>query len=91
MLRICNRIIKYSLNVFDTVCHIIDMCCLLSFEVNLIHLTLLELPLYLPSGDKYHKWPRIWTDFLDKQPKLKKMDMRFGTWSVSSTYRGRFI
>jgi hypothetical protein len=27
------------------------------------------------------------TDYLDKQPKLKKMDMRFGMWNVRSLYR----
>jgi hypothetical protein len=26
-------------------------------------------------------------DYLDKLPKLKKMDMRFGTWNVRSVYR----
>jgi hypothetical protein len=26
-------------------------------------------------------------DSLDKRPKLKKMDMRFGTWNVRSLYR----
>jgi hypothetical protein len=36
---------------------------------------------------KDHKKARTWTDSLDKQPKLKKMDMRFGTWSVRSMYR----
>jgi hypothetical protein len=25
--------------------------------------------------------PRTWTDSLDKQPKLRNMDMRFGTWN----------
>jgi hypothetical protein len=33
------------------------------------------------------KKPRIWTDYLDKRPKRKKMDMRFGTWNVGSMYR----
>jgi hypothetical protein len=28
-----------------------------------------------------------WTDYLDKRPRLKKMDMRFGTWNVRSLYR----
>jgi hypothetical protein len=31
---------------------------------------------------KCHKGSRTWTDSLDKQPKLKKMDMRFGTRNV---------
>jgi hypothetical protein len=26
-------------------------------------------------------------DYLDKQPKLRIMDMRFGTWNVRSLYR----
>jgi hypothetical protein len=30
---------------------------------------------------------RNWRDSLDKRPKLKKMDMRFGTWNVRSMYR----
>jgi hypothetical protein len=28
--------------------------------------------------------PRTWTDSLDKRPKLRNMDMRFGTWNVRS-------
>jgi hypothetical protein len=28
---------------------------------------------------KVNKKPRTWTDFLDKRPKRKKMDMSFGT------------
>jgi hypothetical protein len=36
---------------------------------------------------KDHKKPRTWTDSLDKRPKRKKMDMRFGTWNVRSMYR----
>jgi hypothetical protein len=36
---------------------------------------------------KYHKGPRIWVDSLDRQPKLKKRYMRFGTWNVRSMYR----
>jgi hypothetical protein len=31
--------------------------------------------------------PRTWTDSLDKRPKLRNMDMRFGTWNVRSLYR----
>jgi hypothetical protein len=36
---------------------------------------------------KIIKEPRTWTDSLDKQPKLRNMDMRFGTWNVRSLYR----
>jgi hypothetical protein len=36
---------------------------------------------------KIHKKPRTWTVSLDKWPKRKKMDMRFGTWNVRSMYR----
>jgi hypothetical protein len=38
-------------------------------------------------GTKCYKGPRTWTDSLDKRPKLRKMDMRFGTWNVRSLYR----
>jgi hypothetical protein len=31
--------------------------------------------------------PRTWTDFLDKRPKQRNMDMRFGMWNVRSLYR----
>jgi hypothetical protein len=31
--------------------------------------------------------PRNWTDSFYKRLKLKKMDMRFGTWNVRSMYR----
>jgi hypothetical protein len=31
--------------------------------------------------------PRTWTDFLDKGPKQRNRDMRFGTWNVRSLYR----
>jgi exonuclease III len=31
--------------------------------------------------------PRIWTDFLDKGPRQRNMDMRFGTWNIRSLYR----
>jgi exonuclease III len=31
--------------------------------------------------------PQNWTDSLDKRPKQKNMDMRFGTWNVRSMYR----
>jgi hypothetical protein len=30
------------------------------------------------------KKPRTWKDSLDKRPKRKKMDMRFGTWKVDN-------
>jgi hypothetical protein len=30
---------------------------------------------------------RAWMDSLDKQPKLRKMEMRFGTWNVRRLYR----
>jgi hypothetical protein len=33
------------------------------------------------------KKPPTWTDSLDKRPKRKKIDMRFGTWNVRSMYR----
>jgi hypothetical protein len=36
---------------------------------------------------KTSKEPRTWTDSLDRQPKLRNMDMRFGTWNVRSLYR----
>jgi hypothetical protein len=36
---------------------------------------------------KCHKGPGTWADSLDKRPKLRKMDMRFGTWNVRSLYR----
>jgi hypothetical protein len=36
---------------------------------------------------KVNKKPRTWTDSMDKRPKQKKMDMRFGTWNVRSMYR----
>jgi hypothetical protein len=36
---------------------------------------------------KMFKKPRNWNDFLDKRPKLKKINMRFGTWNVRSMYR----
>jgi hypothetical protein len=35
---------------------------------------------------KDHKKPWTWKGFLDKRPKRKKMDMRFGTWNVRSMY-----
>jgi hypothetical protein len=31
--------------------------------------------------------PRTWTDSLDKRPKRRNMDMRFGLWNVRSLYR----
>jgi hypothetical protein len=36
---------------------------------------------------KDHRKLRIWTDTLDKRLKRKKMNMRFGTWSVRFMYR----
>jgi hypothetical protein len=36
---------------------------------------------------KICKNPWTWKDCLDKRPKLKKMDMGFGTWNVRSMYR----
>jgi hypothetical protein len=39
------------------------------------------------SSPKDHKKPQIWTDYFDKLPKRKKMDMRFGTWNVRSMYK----
>jgi hypothetical protein len=36
---------------------------------------------------KCHKGPRNWAEFMDKCPKLRKMDTRFGTWDVRSLYR----
>jgi hypothetical protein len=36
---------------------------------------------------KILKKPRTWTDSLNKRPRRKKMDMRFGTWNVRSMYR----
>jgi hypothetical protein len=31
--------------------------------------------------------PQTWTGSLDKQPKLRKIDMMFSTWNVKSFYR----
>jgi hypothetical protein len=36
---------------------------------------------------KCHKRPWTWTDSLNKQPKLRKMDMKFGMWNARSLYR----
>jgi hypothetical protein len=36
---------------------------------------------------KCHKGPSTWTDFFNKPPKLKKMDMRFDAWNVRCLYR----
>jgi hypothetical protein len=36
---------------------------------------------------KDHKKPPNWKNSLDKRPKRKKMDMRFGTWNVRSMCR----
>jgi hypothetical protein len=35
----------------------------------------------------WRKWPRTWTDYLDKRSKIRKIYMRFGTWNVRSLYR----
>jgi hypothetical protein len=35
---------------------------------------------------KCHKGHQTWTDSFDERPKLKKMDMRFGTRNVRSLY-----
>jgi hypothetical protein len=40
---------------------------------------------------KCHEGPQTWTDSLDKQCKLKKMDMRLGTWNVRSIYRADLL
>jgi hypothetical protein len=34
---------------------------------------------------------RAWTDSLDKRPKRRNMDMRFGLWDVRSLYRAGFL
>jgi hypothetical protein len=39
------------------------------------------------SVTKINIKPWTWTDLLGKQSRLKKMDMRFGTWNVRSMYR----
>jgi hypothetical protein len=36
---------------------------------------------------KCHNGPQTWSDSFDKQPELRKMDMRFGTWNVRSLYK----
>jgi hypothetical protein len=40
---------------------------------------------------KCHKGPQTSTDYLDKRPKLRKMDMRFGAWNVGSLLRAGFL
>jgi translation initiation factor 6 (eIF-6) len=35
--------------------------------------------------------PQAWVDSLEKQPQLKKVDMRFGTWNVRSLYRAGLL
>jgi hypothetical protein len=40
---------------------------------------------------KILKKPWIWTDSVDKLPKQKKMDVRFGTWNVRSIYRAGLL
>jgi hypothetical protein len=32
--------------------------------------------------------PRTWTDSLDKRPKLRNIDMRFGTWNILERWEG---
>jgi hypothetical protein len=44
----------------------------------------LTTPHYVTKMNTKH---RTWTDSLDKQHKLMKMDMRFRTWKVRSLYR----
>jgi hypothetical protein len=34
--------------------------------------------------------PRTWTDSLDKRPKLRNMDMRFGLWTIMIILLGDF-
>jgi hypothetical protein len=36
---------------------------------------------------KRHTEPRTWRDSLDKRPKRRNVDMRFGTWNIRSLYR----
>jgi hypothetical protein len=43
------------------------------------------------SVTKFHKRPQIWMDFLDKVPKLRKMDMRFSMWNIQSLYRASLL
>jgi hypothetical protein len=38
-----------------------------------------------------HKRPSTWTDSLDKRHKLRKMGIRFRTWSVRSLYRAGLL
>jgi hypothetical protein len=40
---------------------------------------------------KIQKRPQTWADSLDKLPKQKKMDMRFGMWNVRSMYRAGLL
>jgi hypothetical protein len=39
------------------------------------------------SVTKILKKPRSWKDSAYKRPKRKKLDMRFDTWNIRSTYR----
>jgi hypothetical protein len=39
---------------------------------------------------KCHKGFETWADYLDKQPKLRKMHMRLGIWNVTSD-KGRLL
>jgi hypothetical protein len=36
---------------------------------------------------KHINGPRTWTGFLDKRPRRRNLDMRFGTWNVTGLYR----
>jgi hypothetical protein len=40
---------------------------------------------------KCHKGPRALTGSLDKQHKLRKLDMRFGIWNVRSVYKAGLL
>jgi hypothetical protein len=40
---------------------------------------------------KSHKKPWTWTDSLDKRPKRRNMDMRFGTRNTRNLYRASFL
>jgi hypothetical protein len=55
------------------------------FQLGGLELTTPHLKNKLVTKD--HKKPRTWTVSLDKRPRGKKMDMRFGTWNVRSMYR----
>jgi hypothetical protein len=50
---------------------------------------ILQLPLTEKNKfvTKMFKNPRTWKDSVNKQPKRKKMDMRFCTWNVGGSLR----